>query len=75
MSRLPLEFVESNKGRDLSLVDYYAFRCEKSIKGKSLCKCRPTDYDKLKCRARCHTEGGDIVKVLVHNHVPDAANV
>ena len=73
MSRMPLEFVKSNKGRDLLLVDGYTFRYEKTIKEKSHWKC--TDYDKFKCRARCHTEGKDIVKVSVHNHVPDAAKV
>ena len=55
MSRMPLEFVKSNKGRDLLLVDGYTFRYEKTIKENSHWKC--TDYDKFKCRARCHTEG------------------
>ena len=42
MSRMPLEFVKSNKGRDLLLVDGYTFRYEKTIKEKSDWKC--TDY-------------------------------
>ena len=53
------------------MVDGYTFPYEKSIKEKKHCKC--TDYNKYKCRARCHIE--DIVKVSVHNHVPYAAKV
>jgi len=70
---MPLEFIKSNKGRDLLLVEGYTFRREKEIKGKKHWKC--TDYDRFKCRARCHTEGQDIVTVSNHNHVPDAAKV
>lgn len=70
---MPLEFIKSNKGRDLLVVDGYTFRRDKAVKRKSYWKC--SDYDKFKCRSRCRTEGDDIVKVSTHNHVPDSAKV
>lgn len=70
---MPLEFVKSNKGCDLLLVDGYTFRRDKTVKDKSYWKC--TDYDKFKCRGRYRTDGEDIVKVTTHNHAPDAAKV
>lgn len=70
---MPLEFIKSNKGRDLLLVAGFTFRYEKAIKEKKHWKC--TEYDRFKCRARCHTEGEAIVTVSSHNHVPDAAKV
>ena len=70
---MPLEFVKSNNGHYLLLVDGFTFRFEKSIKEKKHCKC--TEYPKFKCRARCHTDNQDIVKVSSHNHVQDVAKV
>ena len=58
---MPLEFVKSNKGRDLLLVDGFTFRFEKGIKEKKHLKC--TEYPKFKCHAQCHTYNQDIVKV------------
>ena len=49
------------------------FDTKKKIKEKKHWKC--IDYDKFKCRALCYTECEGIVKVSVHNHVPDAAKV
>ena len=70
---MPLEFIKSNKGRDFLLADGFTFLFEKTGKMKKHWKC--TEYDKFKCRARCHTECENIVKLSVHNHVPDVAKV
>ena len=58
---MPLEFVRSNKGRNVLVVDRHTLHFEKRIKDKKHWKC--TDYDKFKCRARCHTENEEVVKV------------
>lgn len=70
---MSLHYVKSNKGRDLLLVDGYTYRFEKTINEKKHWKC--TDYAKFKCRARCHTENEEVLKVSSHNHVQDAAKV
>ena len=55
--RMSLEFVKSNKGRDMLMVDGCTFRLEKTIKEKKIWKC--TEYWTAKCRplymSRCHT--------------------
>lgn len=43
---------------------------------KTMWKCVENKNDSLKCRARIHTSGGEIVKVLsVHSHPPDPAKI
>ena len=70
---MPLEFVKSNKGRNLLVVDGFTFRKETMIKTKTFWRC--TEFERRKCRARCHTQDGNIVKITAHSHVPDAAKI
>jgi len=65
---MPLGFIKSTTVRDFLLVLF-----EMTVKVKKHLKC--TEYDKFKCHAHCHTEGENIVKLSVHNHVPDVAKV
>lgn len=70
---MPLEYIKSSRGGNLLVVDGFTFRREKNITTKTIWRC--TEYDMRKCRARCHTEGENIVKLSAHSHVPDAAKI
>ncbi|KAG2457941.1 CDD deaminase, partial [Polypterus senegalus] len=71
---MALEYVKSNKGADLLVVEGYTFRKEKTINGKLIWKC--TEYRIGKCLSRCHTKNGLFVKrPSMHNHVPDVAKI
>ncbi|KAM4794914.1 FLYWCH-type zinc finger-containing protein 1 [Rhinophrynus dorsalis] len=72
--QMPLEFIRSNKGAKLLVVDGCTFRQEKIINGKCIWKC--TEYSSGRCGSRCHTKDGVICKEpSEHNHVPDIAKV
>jgi hypothetical protein len=70
---MPLEFTKSIKGGTLLVANGFTFRKERTIKAKTIWKC--TEYDMQKCRARCHTEGENIVQISDHTHVPDVAKI
>ena len=71
---MELEFVMSNKGREMLVVDGCPFRLEKTIKEKKIWKC--TEYRTAKCKSRCHSKDGILTKQPnQHNHVPDKAKL
>ena len=71
---MALEFVKSQKGKNLLVVEGYTFRNERVLTGRTFWKC--TEYRKHKCLARCHTENDQIIKNLgTHNHVPCVAKI
>ena len=71
---MPLEYIKSNKGSDILVIDNFTFVTEKIYKGKNLWKC--TEYRTAKCKSRCHTMNDIITKQPTeHNHIPDVAKV
>ena len=71
---MQLEYMKSNKGGNVLVVNNFTFVTEKIYKGKHLWRC--TEYRTAKCMSRCHTENDVFTKQPTdHNHVADAAKV
>jgi hypothetical protein len=72
---MPLDFIKSEKGKDLLVDQGYIYRHERIISnsGKVIWRC--IDHAKKKCRGRCHTIGQHVTHRSGHNHAPDAAKV
>lgn len=74
---MPLDFVKSQKGKSLLIVDGYTFCLHRETRETFIWRC--TDYHIRRCSARCRTTSkevlGDILKKTSHNHAPDAAKL
>ncbi|XP_068242204.1 uncharacterized protein [Palaemon carinicauda] len=69
---MPLQFIESEKGKKKLINDGYFFYKDKQNEEKIYWKC--DKYHKIKCKERVTTQGDEIVKeIKEHNHVCDAA--
>lgn len=72
---MPLQFVKSQKGKDLLVYHGHMFSKEKTDENRKIIwKC--LSYAKSKCSARIHTmDDGVIKEPHDHNHAPDQAKV
>ena len=71
---MSLEYVKSNKGSFLLVINNFTFSSEKIYNGKYMWRC--TEYWLAKCKSRCHTKDGILTKQPTkHNHVADTAKV
>src|SRR5256885_1467486 len=71
---MPLELTTSQKGKPLLIIKGHLFRKEKNSNEKQIWRC--VNYDKSKCKARCHTIENEIMSEEgEHNHVPDPAKI
>lgn len=71
---MPLQYVNSEKGKPKLINDGHLFVKDKISDEKIIWKCEK--FFTLKCRARCHTKNDIIVlKLGNHNHTADAACV
>lgn len=67
----PYEFIKSQQGRALLVVDGFTYSKERQINEKTHWKC--TEYKKASCPARCHMLHDAICTTagnLVHSHAP-----
>eukprot|EP00102_Acyrthosiphon_pisum_P022051 XP_016659261.1 PREDICTED: FLYWCH-type zinc finger-containing protein 1-like isoform X2 [Acyrthosiphon pisum] len=74
---MPLEFVISQKGKKLLLLNGYLHNIHQKYDEKIVWRC--TQYKKFSCKGRCHTttdsESGELIKVTDHCHSPNIAQV
>lgn len=70
-----MEFIKTQKGREMLVLNSFSFvREKKGADGRLIWKC--SGYSGSKCLARCHTLDGVLLKSIgEHNHVPHAAKI
>src|SRR5262245_15081915 len=70
---MPLEFVKSQKGKDLLLLRGHLFVEERRTNETTTWKC--TFYKKIKCSARAKTNALEVIEEPEHDHThaPDLA--
>lgn len=72
---MPLEFIKSEKGKEMLVHRHYVYTFEREINNKTLWRC---EYQiKKKCPGRAHTSNDEVIKLSKreHNHLPDIAKL
>lgn len=67
-----LKYIKSEKGNDILVNEGFMYHFEKNGLNKKMWRC--VNCNK-KCRGRIHLNNGEILKTVVHNHVPDNAQI
>ena len=71
---MAVEYLKSNKGSDLLVLENLTYVTEKIYTGKHMWRC--TEYRTAKCKSKCHTKNNIVTKQPTeHNHVADVAKV
>lgn len=68
-----LEFVQSNRGKQLAVFNNYVYRKDRQYKDTLFWKC--VKYDSVKCSGRLHSVGNVVKKEVEHSHAPNPADV
>lgn len=58
---MPLEFIKSQRGRDLLIYNGFIHKQEKTIENKIIWKCN----EKKKCTGRAHTIQGKMINLYI----------